>query len=92
MKINHCLAQGSNTRHNSACCVPTSNLICVREVAIRTTLSHMINIAGIIYYPCRLVIDIQWTLYKNAFNKGFQQIMCQNNCKDLLRKNSNGGI
>ena len=33
-----------STRHNSADSVPTSNLICITEVAIRTTLC----IAGII--------------------------------------------
>ena len=43
----------------------------VKEVAIRTTLSHMINIAGIIYYTCSLVIDIKCTRYKNAFKKRF---------------------
>ena len=29
----------------------------------------MINIAGIIYYICSLVIDIECARYKNAFNK-----------------------
>ena len=33
------------TRHNSADSVPTSNLICIKEVAIRTTFC----IAGILY-------------------------------------------
>ena len=36
------------TRHNSVDSVLTSNLVCIREVAIRTTLSHMINMAGTI--------------------------------------------
>ena len=30
--------------------IPTSNLVRIKEVAIRTTFSHIINIAGIIYY------------------------------------------
>ena len=38
------------TRHNAADSLPTSNLVCIKEVAIRTTFCHMINIAGIIYY------------------------------------------
>ena len=59
------------TRHNPADSVPTSNLVCIKEVAIRTTFSHMINIAGIIYYICGLVTDIQCTRYKNAFKKRF---------------------
>ena len=36
----------------SANLVPTSNLVCIKNVAIRTTSSHKINIAGIIYYTC----------------------------------------
>ena len=63
------------TRHNSDDSVPTSNLVCIKEVAIRTTFC----IAGIIYYTCNLVIDIQCTRYKNAFNKRFSKIVCQNN-------------
>ena len=55
------------TRHNSANSVPTSNLVCIKEVAIRTTFC----IAGIINYTCNLATDIQCTLYKNAFNKRF---------------------
>ena len=43
------------TRHNSADSVPTSNLVCITEVAIRTTFC----IAGITYYTCNFVIDIQ---------------------------------
>ena len=39
----------SVTRHNSADSVSTSNFVCIKEVAIRTTFSYMINIAGIIY-------------------------------------------
>ena len=39
----------------------TSNLVCVKEVAIKSTFSHMINIAGIIYDTCSVVIDIQCT-------------------------------
>ena len=42
---------------------------CIKEVAIRTTFRHMINIAGISNYTCCLVIDIQCTRYKNAFIK-----------------------
>ena len=55
-----------STRHNPADSVSTSNL-----VAIRTTFSHMINIAGIIYNSCSLVIYIQFTRYKNALNRRF---------------------
>ena len=42
-----CLQQTSSvlrrspTRHNSADSVPTSNLVCIEEVAIRTAFSHM---------------------------------------------------
>ena len=57
----------TDTRHNSADSVPTSNLFCIKEVAIRT----IICIAGIIYYTCNLDTDIQCTRYKNAFNKRF---------------------
>ena len=56
-----------DTRHNSADSVPTSNLVCIKEVAIRTTYC----IAGIIYYTCNLVTEIQCTHYKHAFNKCF---------------------
>ena len=59
------------TRHISADSVPTSNLFCIKEVAIRTTFSHMIDIAEIIYHTCSLVIDIECSRYKNAFNKRF---------------------
>ena len=52
------------SRHNSADSVPTSNLVCMKEVAIRTTFSHMFNISGLIYYNCSVVIDIQITRYK----------------------------
>ena len=58
-----------STRHNSADSVPTRNLVCIKDIAIRTTFSHMINIAGIIYYICSLPNDIQCTRYKNAFKK-----------------------
>ena len=33
--------------------------------------TYKMNIAGIICYTCSLVIDIQCTRYKNAFNKRF---------------------
>ena len=62
-------------RHNSANSVPTSNLVCIKEVAIRTTFC----IAGIICYSCNLVINIQSIHYKNAFNKRFSRIVCQSN-------------
>ena len=53
----------------------TSNLVCIKEVAIRlTTFSHIINIAGIIYCACRLDIDIRCTGYKNAFNNVFNEL------------------
>ena len=45
------------TRHNSADSLPTSNLVCIKEVAIRTTFC----IAGMIYYTWNLAIDIQCT-------------------------------
>ena len=38
--------------------LPSSNLVCIKEVTIRTTFSYMINIAAIIYYIGSLVIDI----------------------------------
>ena len=62
------------TRHNSADSVPTSNLVCIKEVAIKTAFSHMINIAGILYYTCSLVIKTECIRYKrmpstNVFNE-----------------------
>ena len=60
-----------NTRHKSADSVPTLNFVCIEEVAIRTTFSHMISIAGITNYTCNLVTDIQCTCCKNAFKKLF---------------------
>ena len=56
-----------STRHNLADSVPTPNLVCMKEVAIRTTFC----IAEIIYYTCNLVTEIQCTRYKNALNKRF---------------------
>ena len=54
------------------------DLVCIKEVAIRTTFSHMINISGIIYYACNLVIDVQCTRYKdsptNVFNESCVKI------------------
>ena len=44
----------SFSRHNSADSVPTSNLVYIKEVAIRTTFC----IAGLIYYICYLDTDI----------------------------------
>ena len=55
------------TRQNSADSVPTSNLVCIKEVVIRTTFC----IAGINYCTCNLVIGIHCTPYKNAFYKRF---------------------
>ena len=43
---------GPVTHHNSANSVPTSNLVRIKEVVIRTT----VFIAGIIYYTCNLVL------------------------------------
>ena len=63
------------TRQNWADSIPTSNLVCIKKVAVRTTFC----IAGIIYYTCNLVTDIQCTRYKNALNKRFSRIVCQNN-------------
>ena len=54
--------------------VPTSNLVCIVEVAIRTTFSHVINNARIIYYTCSLVIDIQCTRYKNDSSNVFSEL------------------
>ena len=68
-------AQADITRYNSADSVPTSNLVCMKEVAIRTTFC----IAGIIYYTCDLVIASRCNRYKQAINKPFSQILCQNN-------------
>ena len=53
------------TRHDSVDSVSTSNLVCIKEVQIRTTF----NIAGIIYYTCSVIIDIQITRYKITFNE-----------------------
>ena len=54
-----------STCHNSADSVSTSNIVCVKEVATRSTF----YIAGIMFYTCNLVTDIQCTRYKNTFNK-----------------------
>ena len=62
------------TRHNSADSVPTSNLVCIMEVAIRTTSSRLIIIVRIIYYIGSLVINIQCIRYKRRF----ERIVCQN--------------
>ena len=57
-----------------AASVPTSNLVCIKEVAIRTTFC----IVGIIYYSCSLAVDIQCTRYKmhltNVFNELYIKI------------------
>ena len=57
------------TRYNSADSVPTSNLVCTKEVAPRTTF----YIADIIWYTFNLVNEIQYTRYKmpskNVLNK-----------------------
>ena len=47
------------------------HFVCIEEVVIRTTFSHMTNIAVLIYYTCSLVIEIQCTRYRNAFNERF---------------------
>ena len=60
-----------STRHNSV----DSNLVCIKEVTIRTTFC----VAGVINYTCNLVTDIQCTCYENAFNKRFSRIVCPNN-------------
>ena len=59
--------ESSVTRHNSADSVPTSNLVCITEVAIRT----ISCIAGIIYYTYNLITDSQCIRYRDAFNKRF---------------------
>ena len=48
------------TRHNSADSVPPSNLVCITEVAIRTTLC----IAGIIYYTSTLLLTLNLSVKK----------------------------
>ena len=62
------------TRHNSADSVPTSNLVCIEEVAIRTTFC----VTGIIYYTRNFVIDIQCSRYKlpptNVLNELYVKI------------------
>ena len=55
------------TRHNSADSVPTWNLICKKEVAIKTNFNHIINIAGIIYYACSLFIELNVPVIKDVF-------------------------
>ena len=73
------LRQAHHTRHNSADSVPTSNLVCIKEVTIRTTFC----VAGVINYTCYLVTDIQCTRYENAFNKRFSRIVCPNNSSKI---------
>ena len=58
----------------------------IKAVTIRTTFSHMINIAGIIYYTCSSFIDIHCTRYNNAFNKRFKRIVCEKNGKIYSEK------
>ena len=58
------------TCHNSTDSVPTSNLVCIKEITIRTTFC----IAGIIYFTCILVTDsVNVTVTKmpstNIFNE-----------------------
>ena len=53
------------TRHNSADSVPISNLVCVKEVATRTTFYCWNNI----YNTCSLFTHIQCTIYRNAFQR-----------------------
>ena len=60
--------------------------VCRMEVGIKTTFSHMINIAGIIYYTYSVVIDIQSTRYKNACHKRFQRTVCQNKFATIYSK------
>ena len=72
-----------STRYTSADSVPTSNLVCIKEVAIRTTLC----IAGLIDYICNLVTDIQCTRFKNAFNKRFLRILSQNKSAKIYSDN-----
>ena len=59
----------SVTRHNSIDSVPTLNLVCITEVAIKTVFC----VAGIFYYTCNLLSDIQCTRCKmpstNVFNE-----------------------
>ena len=82
--------QEHNTRHNSANSAPTSNLVCIKEVAIRTIFRDIINIAGIIYYTCSLDIDIQCTRYKNALNNVFNELCVKINLlRSIPEKNSN---
>ena len=75
--------------HYSANSVPTSNLVCIKEVAIGTTFSHMINIAGIIHYTCSLVIDIQCTCSKKPSTNLFNGFCVKITAKIYCGKNSN---
>ena len=63
--------------------VPISNLVCIKEVAIRITFSHVINRAGIFYYTCSLVIDIECTRYKNASRERFRRIVWESNSAEI---------
>ena len=60
-------ARRDTTLYNSADSVPTSNLVCIQEVANRNTFSHRIYIAEMFYYTCSLVTDIHCTRYKRQF-------------------------
>ena len=80
------------TRHNSADSIPTSNLVCMLEVAIKTIFSQIINIAGIIFHTYSLVIDTQNTLIKCLQQTFLTNFVSKQLCWDLFRINSNGGM
>ena len=49
---------------------------------LRRSPLELLSVAGIIYYTCSSVI--QYTRHKNAFNKRFKRIVCQNNSAKIL--------
>ena len=77
---------GCNTRHNSADSIPTSNLVCITEVTIRTTLC----IAGIIQYTCNLISDSQCTRYKMPSTKVFNKLCIKISLLRSIPKHHNG--
>ena len=56
------------------CTVSTSNPVCIKEIAIKTSFSHIISIAGILYYTCCLGIDIHCTRYKMPSTDVFNEL------------------
>ena len=73
----------SSTRHNSA----EGGM---KEVAIRNTFSHMINIAGIIPYAWNIVIDIQCTRYQMPSTNVFNELCVKTTSLRYILINSKG--